>query len=46
VKGENVLVFPCLKGRGPFIAGTQLDNYKLEMVGSLRFSGFRLEMVG
>jgi hypothetical protein len=29
VKGENVLVSPYLKGRGPFIAGRQLDNYKL-----------------
>jgi hypothetical protein len=23
------LVSPCLKGRGPFIAGRQMDNYKL-----------------
>jgi hypothetical protein len=29
VKGGNVLVSPYLKDRGPFIAGRQLDNYKL-----------------
>jgi hypothetical protein len=29
VKGGNVLVSPFLKGTGPFIAGRQLDNYKL-----------------
>jgi hypothetical protein len=29
VKEKNVLVSPCLKGWGPFIAGRQLDNYKL-----------------
>jgi hypothetical protein len=23
------LVSPCLKGRGPFIAGRRMDNYKL-----------------
>jgi hypothetical protein len=39
VKGENVRVFPCLKGRGSFIAVRQLNNYKHEMVGSLRSVG-------
>jgi hypothetical protein len=29
VKGENVFISPCLKGRGPFIAVRRLDNYKL-----------------
>jgi hypothetical protein len=29
VKGGNILVPSCLKGRGPFIAGRHLDNYKL-----------------
>jgi hypothetical protein len=29
VKGGNVLVSPCLKGRGPFIVGRRLYNYKL-----------------
>jgi hypothetical protein len=29
VKRENILVSSCLKGRGPFITGRQLDNYKL-----------------
>jgi hypothetical protein len=29
VKGGNVLVPPCLKGREHFIAGRWLDNYKL-----------------
>jgi hypothetical protein len=29
VKGGNALVSPCLKGRGAFITGRRLDNYKL-----------------
>jgi hypothetical protein len=29
VKGGHILVYPYLKGMGPFIDGRQLDNYKL-----------------
>jgi hypothetical protein len=40
----------CLKGRGPFIAGRQLDNYKLIiskfMMWIYMTSGSTLEMVG
>jgi hypothetical protein len=37
-RGENVLVSPCLKGRGPFIAGKWLNNYKL--IISISVMGF------
>jgi hypothetical protein len=50
VKGGNVLVFPYLKGRGPFIAGKLLDNYKLIIsISTMRFTlpvGPRHEIVG
>jgi hypothetical protein len=29
VKGQNVLVPPYQKGKGPFVAKRRLDNYKL-----------------
>jgi hypothetical protein len=38
VKGENVLVSPCIKGRGPFIAERWLDKYKLFI--SISMKGF------
>jgi hypothetical protein len=50
VKEGNVLVPPCLKGRGPFIAGRWLYNYKLFYFyiheGIYMTSGSRLEKVG
>jgi hypothetical protein len=36
MKRGNVLVLPCLKGRGPFIAGRSLDNYKLNISKSTK----------
>jgi hypothetical protein len=38
VKGGNVLVSPCLKVMGPFIAGSRLYNYKL--IISISTKGF------
>jgi hypothetical protein len=36
MKGGNVLVSSCLKGRGAFIAERQLDNYKLFICISMK----------
>jgi hypothetical protein len=42
VKRENVLVSPCLKGRGPFIAVRRLNNYKLFI--SISTNGFTCQV--
>jgi hypothetical protein len=38
VKGGIALVSPYLMGRGPFIAGKQMDNYKIFI--SISMKGF------
>jgi hypothetical protein len=39
-KGEMFLLFPRLKGRGPFIAGKRLDNYQLLSITNISIKGF------
>jgi hypothetical protein len=39
-KGGIFLLFPCLKGRGPFIAMKRLDNYQLLSITNISTKGF------
>jgi hypothetical protein len=39
-KEEMFLPSPCLKGRGPFIAGKRLDNYQLLSIINISTKGF------